>query len=268
MHHAMLSRANRRFSEFLLTHETIEELSTANIVEPDLVAFTEDTLPRLRSFTGSASTIGGMATTGMKSLSKYLRHLVIRPSGFAVDLMWGLIRSADDDSNDHQPPSGLSTLQDIQLYNIGWRTADETTMLISESARCCGRSLETWRGTLAVDGSLETIEVFISAVELGNLFAAFTRLRTIYLEIRDIDDDDEGPLPFQDFETVFSSHVRELARRCATLQTIYVKHLYCGLEEIWTIDRTGGGGEVCENTEKPDCACRSIHTRRKSQYLV
>ena len=245
----MLIRAKDRLTDFLMSHDTIEELSIGNIVKPDPYRFTPDTLPRLHSFVGPASTIGGMANIKMKSLSTTLRDLVIRPSTFPIDLMFALVPSPDIHNTVSNP---LSILQDIRLYNISWRTADETRRLLHESARCCGSSLEVWRGTLAVE-TLHTVEVTVPAVELGQLFAAFTRLRMIHLEVRELDDGEP-------FESNLVEHVQELARQCTTLQTIRISAGSSPLDHVWTIDRMtwlpGMGKHICQTRH---CTCPCIH---------
>ena len=253
---SMLIRAKDRLTDFLMSHDTIEELSIGNIVEPDPYRFTPDTLPRLHSFAGPASTVGGMVSIKMKSLSTTLRDLVIRPSTFPIDLMFALVPSPDIHNTVSNP---LSILQDIRLYNTSWGTADEIRRLLRECARCCGASLEVWRGTLAVGTPQIVVEVTIPAVELGQLFGAFTRLRVIHLELRELDN--EGSL-----ESDFVEHVQELARQCATLQTIHISVAWNMLEYVWTINRMTWlpdmGNDICQTRE---CTCQCIHISRSSR---
>jgi hypothetical protein len=255
----IVARTMERLTEFLLFHNTIEELDIRNVPSPYISRFTLDSLPRLSSFKGFASTIKDMASARMKCLSGTLRQLTVIGGFGGLKQMLAHLQIAEGlNANDMPHSHYLSDLRSIQLLTPLEQDID-TKLVIRDCGRLYGPSLEEWRGTLEF-----SVMEKMSAGEFSELFQSYKKLRTIdlcihyerpndyanygYLLEPDLDDDE--------FRTMAADYVRELAGCCATIQHVRMHCWGLGSElgHVWVVVRTteprpDACGDICPSQE-------------------
>jgi len=226
-------------TDFILAHnDTIEELDMGYSLRIDIAAsfgsasltrLRADSLPRLHSFRGNTLTLGVMAKARMSCLTTSLRRLVIGrrcvwSPAYELQPMFDALLS------DGATP--LSSLKEFEIEFWHWER-DRVQKDIRNFAKCCGASLEVWRGTLPY--------VKMNAQELGELFGLFEKLRVIHISARTIFGTDEG-----DDDTVVA-YVCSLASVCQKLQEACVIYQLPRKDELWMIMRAldPGGGSIC-----------------------
>jgi hypothetical protein len=237
------------FTEFILTHnDTIEELDmeygeydeyALQFNESALTRLGPDSLPRLRSFRGNASSLKSMAQARMKCLTTTLHRLVVGPGGvdgptWELHWMFDAILSITHGTGSDSVRGGLSALRELDLDLSQWEERERTAIVdaIRRCAECCGPSLEVWRGTLPPS-------VQMDAQELGELFGLFRRLRAIFL--------DADIIPHGKYEGDEGEYVRIVASRCLALEEVHLKYYFPHSPlVVWEIsrDRTSEEGKI------------------------
>lgn len=234
------------FTDFILVHsDTIEELDmdygeyddeyALEFDNSSLTRLRANSLPRLRSFRGNASSFRIMAQAGMICLTTTLRCLVVGPGGiepiYELQSMFDTILSPATGGVGGPVLGGLFGLKELDL-NISqrelWRW-DEIVGAIRQCAECCGPSLEVWRGT--IPSVLE-----MDAEDFGLLFGAFGRLRVIHLNVGIIpevnyDDEDAG-----------ATYAHLLALSCRALEAVFLIYSFQRTVQ-WKVTRTQTSGE-------------------------
>jgi hypothetical protein len=237
------------FTDFVLAHNhTLEELDIeydmnflyALKFDVSLGLLRADSLPHLRSFRGSASTVTVMIQARMNCLKTTLRKLIVgsetRDETLEMKRMFDAML-AFRNSGGSGSAGCFSVLREIEL-DIS--VCEDTDMIhavtcIQKCATCFGSSLEIM--------TLMRLHVCITAELLGKLFGRFDKLRVIRLDegtfvgrkMRQLD----YALALDNYKhksTIIESYVRSIASHCWALEEIFVKRDYFR-NERWLVMR-------------------------------
>jgi hypothetical protein len=249
--------ASNHFTEFVLAHNlTLEDLDMTyplTFDDSSPGALREGSLPHLRSFEGSASTVTVMIQARLNCLKTTLRRLVVRLFGGIFELkrmfdaMLAFQRSGGSGS-----AGCFSVLREIKLdiYRCEDMDMIHAVGCIQKCARCFGSSLEVM--------TLMLPHVRITAEMFSKLFGRFDKLRVIRLEEGSF----VGRRPFDVLKpdiykhnsAIVESYVRSIASNCWALEEITVRryhHFVSSRDERWLVTRCQnptvlGRREVCD----------------------
>jgi hypothetical protein len=177
---------SNNFTDFVLAHsDTLEELDMeygqelmyALLFDDSCLGFLrEDSLPHLRSFRGSASTLTVMIQARMNCLTTTLRKLIVGPG----ERHWEMsdMRSTCDaivafqNRGDSGSAGCFSALRELEL-DLSYQSVDHDIIeCIEDCGQCFGSTLEVMTLSLPMT---------ITAELLSELFGNFDKLRVIRL---------------------------------------------------------------------------------------
>jgi hypothetical protein len=218
--------------DFVLAHnDTLEELcieycqfplSALEFNDTSLGRLREDSLPHLRSFRGSASTLSAMIQARIDCLRMTLRRLIVRPTETEAETS-EMKPMFDAFSGRRQIVSPHS--ERIELDICLWTDKELTHAVdgIQKFAICCGSSLEVM--------ALKLPNMKTTAELLSELFGHFNMLRVIRLDENTFVGRETIGLkaescPGTDECNCITSYVRvrSIASNCLGLEGIFVRY--------------------------------------------
>jgi hypothetical protein len=228
------------FTDFILNHDTIEVLDIFYdgfgigrllLDDSSLPRLQADSLPRLRSFRGTPYTFEVMAQARMSCLRTTLTQLFVDPvkvydSTLEIERMFDAVLFSNVGSG--TGALRLSALKEIQL-DMSEMTCNNALEFIRQCARCCGDSLEVWRGHLP--------KVKMDVKVIAELFGQFERIRSIHLL--------EQTLIGHSFSQMKEDHIKAsvstIASSCLELREVMiVQRMFPRMNQQWTVVRTLG----------------------------
>jgi hypothetical protein len=229
------------FTDFILNHDTLaivygESKEHQYFLDyPSLPRLRVDSLPNLCTFNGNPHTFEVMAQARMTSLETCLSQLhlsptLIRDTSLEFERMFASILYP----NVGQAMFRLSALKSIELDMSGW---DETLIndcveLIRQCARCCGDSLEVWRG------HLPRLEMNVEL--LAELFGRFKRIQSIHLHEQTLIAKSSHRNQEDDCRIDIEANVSTIASSCLELREVVVQRIILKRTELWTVARIKG----------------------------
>jgi hypothetical protein len=226
------------FTDFILNHDTIEVLDifydgiyTRPLLLDDssLPRLQAHSLPRLRLFRGTPYTFEVMAQARMNCLRTTLTQLFVDPvkvydSTLEIERMFDAILFSNIGIGGGV--LRLSALKEIQL-DMSEMTCNNALELIRQCARCCGDSLEVWRGYLP--------KIKMDVKVIAELFGQFKRMRSIHLLEQTL----IGYSLARMKEDHIKASVSTIASSCLELrEVVTVQRMFPRQNQRWTVVRT------------------------------